>query len=102
LVKRVISIAIIFALIAWSLPARAQNGADSAATQTTIGAANSTPTEGGTSGTKARAQKPAKHAAHAKKKKPSFMKRMRDSAKEKFQKFVGSSEKKFLGPPQQK
>jgi hypothetical protein len=102
LVKRTVTIAIVFALIAWSLAARAQRVSDSAVSQSTIGVENSAVVEAGRSGAEAPALKPGKHAAHAKKKKPSFMKRMRDSAKEKFRKLLGSSEQKFLGSPQRK
>jgi hypothetical protein len=103
LVKRTVTIAIVFALIAWSLPAGAQLASDSAGSQSTIGVENSaTIVEGGRSGAEAPALKPGKHPAHAKKKKPSLMKRMRDSAKEKFRKLLGSSEQKFLGSPQRK
>jgi hypothetical protein len=84
------------------LAARAQRVSDSAVSQSTIGVENSAIVEGGRSGAEAPALKPGKHAAHAKKKKPSFMKRMRDSAKEKFRKLLGSSEQKFPGSPQRK
>jgi hypothetical protein len=96
--KRIASIWVAAALLmlAVALPAQAQT--NSVATPSARGATPSAPSVG-EAGTPAMTRKPAANkAAHLKKKKSSFVHRMRDKAVQQFQKLLGSKKASPSGP----